>query len=63
MRPVLLVAPTERPIDISALRSHARINDDETDSLLQGLIDAAVAYLDGWSGVLGRCICLSLIHI
>lgn len=28
----------------------------DEDTLIQSLIDAAVAHLDGWAGLLGRCI-------
>jgi uncharacterized phiE125 gp8 family phage protein len=37
-------------------KAHCRIDHDEEDALIDLYIAAAVAHLDGWKGVLGRCI-------
>jgi uncharacterized phiE125 gp8 family phage protein len=55
-RPILVTAPTETPITSEEAVLHLRIDTDDEDSLVDGLIDAAVAYLDGWTGRLGKCL-------
>lgn len=55
MKPILVSGPTETPVQISRVKSHIRVDFDDDDILIYDLIGAAVAYLDGWSGVLGRC--------
>lgn len=58
MTPVLVSAPDSSPVDLSALKLHCSVESDtdDWDDLLLGLRDAAVGYLDGWTGVLGRSI-------
>jgi hypothetical protein len=38
------------------MKAHLRVTHDAEDDLIEALTAAAVAYLDGWTGVLGRCI-------
>ncbi len=56
LNPVRVTAPAELPVGTDALRAHLSI--DFTDDLLQlaAFNEAATAYLDGWSGILGRCL-------
>ncbi|AZN72746.1 hypothetical protein D5400_16990 [Georhizobium profundi] len=63
--PVRISAPTEAPVTLDEVKAHLRVveRDDagnalqhEDDALIQSYIDAAVSHLDGWSGVLGRCL-------
>lgn len=54
--PVRTVAPTSDPVTLTEAKAHLRVTDTNEDTLIAALIDAAVSYLDGWSGVLGRCI-------
>lgn len=54
--PELVVAATAAIITVAEARSHCHIDDGEWDALLEGLIAAALAHVDGWSGVLGRCL-------
>lgn len=56
MRPFRVEAPTTPLIGIADLRAHCRVDNDEEDSLLESYERAAVDYLDGYSGYLGRCI-------
>ena len=52
----LITAPTQLPVTLDELKRHLRIfHGDENDTLLSNL-EAAVAYLDGYKGVLGSCI-------
>ena len=52
----LVTPPTTMPITLAEAKAHCRLESDVTDDdgYVQTLIHAAVAYLDGWSGVLGR---------
>ncbi len=54
--PVLVTAPTVPLVDAGELKLHLKVEDTDEDALIDGLIDAATAHLDGWSGVLGRCL-------
>lgn len=50
------VAPSQAPISLDEAAAHLRVSSGEEDHLIEGLIAAAVAYLDGPDGVLGRCL-------
>lgn len=50
------VAPTVRPIEVGEAMEHLRVDGDEEQQLVSALIDAAVTYMDGPQGILGRCI-------
>ena len=56
MRLVLVVPPAATPITLSEAKAQARVTHDDEDLLIQHYIDAATAWLDGPSGVLGRCL-------
>lgn len=57
MSPYLVSAPVLDPVDLPALKLHCEADDfTDDDNVLLSLRDAAVAWLDGWSGVLGRAI-------
>ncbi len=53
--PVLTVAPTETPVSRTEAKVHLRVDGTDEDTLIDGLIAAAVAHLDGYTGILGRC--------
>lgn len=64
-RPVLVAAPAEDPVTLEEVKAHLRVIErdengaalpNEDDALITGLIKAAVTHLDGWTGVLGRCL-------
>jgi uncharacterized phiE125 gp8 family phage protein len=55
-RPTLSVAPEETPVNYEEVAAHLRIDADDEDALILGLIDAATAYFDGYYGVLGRAL-------
>ncbi len=54
--PVRTVAPTLTPVTLAEAKAHLRAEYGEEDALITGLIGAAVSYLDGWSGMLGRAL-------
>lgn len=56
LRPVRITAPTETPITLAEAKANSRVDGSDDDSLITGLIDAATAHIDGWSGILGRCV-------
>lgn len=48
--------PAVATVTLAEAKAWLRYDDDDQDALIQGLIDAAVSHLDGWGGVLGRCL-------
>lgn len=57
MTPIRTVAPTEPVVEMHLLKSQCSAADfADDDALIQFYHDAAVAHLDGYRGVLGRCI-------
>jgi uncharacterized phiE125 gp8 family phage protein len=53
-RPILTTPPDESPVTLDEVKAQASVDFADDDTLLTGLRDAAVAYLDGFRGVLGR---------
>lgn len=51
-----LVAPTHPVVLLDDMKAHLRVLHDDEDLDIQALTDAATSWLDGWDGVLGRCI-------
>lgn len=56
MTPVIVTAPTALVVSLPDMKAHLRVTHTAEDDLIAALTAAAVAYLDGWTGVLGRCI-------
>jgi len=57
MRAPVLVAPAETlPVTLEEAKLHLRVDGDEDDALITGLINGAVSHLDGYTGILGRCL-------
>ena len=52
----LITAPTLPVVGATDLREHLRVTDVGEDAYISTLASGAVAYLDGWGGVLGRAI-------
>ena len=55
-RPIRLEAPAELPVTLEEAKAHLRVWHDDEDALIRSLMEAATAHLDGWSGVLRRCL-------
>ncbi len=56
--PVLVTPPAGAPITRAEAKANCRIDADnaDEDGLIDGLIEAATSLLDGYSGILGRCL-------
>lgn len=52
----LKTAPAVRPLTLAEVKAHCRVDSVDDDVLLDALIDAAVTHLDGYRGILGRCL-------
>lgn len=52
----LITAPTQAPVSATELMDHLRITELGEAAYVSTLAAAAVSYLDGWGGVLGRAI-------
>lgn len=54
-RPIRTVPPAIEVVTLTEAKLHARIDHSDDDALVETLISAAHDHLDGWAGVLGRC--------
>lgn len=55
-RPELVTPPAATPVSVAEVKAQTRVDHDAEDDLLTLLIEAATAHLDGYAGVLGRCL-------
>lgn len=55
-RPVLIAAPEIRPVTKDEAKQQCRVEHNKDDDLFDALIIAATDHLDGWTGILGRCL-------
>jgi uncharacterized phiE125 gp8 family phage protein len=55
-RPVRVAAPSTTPLTRAQVKAHLRVDFTDDDDLIDALIQAAVSHLDGWTGILGRCL-------
>ena len=53
--PVRTAAPAADPVSLEEAKRHLGVDFPDDDALITAQIGAAVAHLDGWAGVLGRC--------
>jgi uncharacterized phiE125 gp8 family phage protein len=56
LAPVRTTAPAETPVSLDEAKAHCRVDHDDDNAVITTLIAAAAAYVDGWTGVLGRCL-------
>ncbi|MBD9372109.1 phage head-tail connector protein [Rhizobium sp. ARZ01] len=56
LAPVRTVAPAITPVSLAEAKQHLRVDHSDDDALITALIAAAVDHLDGWTGILGRCL-------
>src|SRR5262245_8361145 len=54
----LVTPPTDKPVTLAQLKDHLRIEQGwtEEDNELTNQLDAAIAYVDGYYGILGRAL-------
>lgn len=55
-RPVIVTPPAIMPVSLVEAKAHLRVDFADDDALIGSLIEAATDHLDGWTGVLGRCL-------
>lgn len=55
-RPFLVSAPSITPVSLTEAKAQLDIGYTDKDALITALIQAATGYLDGWTGILGRCL-------
>lgn len=55
-RPVLVTAPAVLPVSVSDVKKALRIDSADDDDVIETLIQAAVDYYEGWTGILGICL-------
>lgn len=51
----LITAPAEKPVTVAQCKAHLNIQHTDWDAMIAIYIGAAVNYLDGYGGNLGRC--------
>ena len=56
MIPYLVTPPVELPVALSDMKLHLRAAHDDDDADIEAKQAGAVAMLDAWGGLLGRCI-------
>jgi len=55
-RPVRTVAPATALVSLDEVKAHCRVDFDDDNAMLGALTQAATDFLDGWTGILGRCL-------
>lgn len=56
MIPYIITPPASLPVPLPDLKLHLRVSHDDDDSDITAKQAGAVAMLDAWGGLLGRCI-------
>jgi uncharacterized phiE125 gp8 family phage protein len=54
--PYLVTAPTTPIVTLFDMKEYLRVTHNLENTMIEGLITAATAYLDGWKGILGRAV-------
>lgn len=54
--PLLVTAPAVVPVDLPSVKAWLRVDYGDEDENIRLMINSAVAYLDGYRGILGRCL-------
>ncbi len=56
LKPVLITPPAELAVSVAEAKAHLRVEHSDDDTLISAMVKAAIGALDGWTGVLGRCL-------
>lgn len=56
LAPVRTTPPATPLVSLVEAKAHLRVDHGDDDTLIEGLVAAATAWLDGYSGVLGRAL-------
>lgn len=56
LAPVLVTAPVLKLLTTDAVKAHLRVDGNGDDELIDALIEVVTDHLDGWTGILGRCL-------
>lgn len=56
LAPVRTSAPDILPVSPVEAKAHLRVDHGDDDAVIASLIAAATDHLDGWTGILGRCL-------
>lgn len=54
--PRIVEKPTVKMLTVAQAKAHLNVLESDDDPLIEGFIDAAIGVLDGYSGILGRCL-------
>lgn len=52
----LITPPATLPITVADMKRHLRVDHGDDNDVIEALINQAVSFLDGLSGILGRCL-------
>lgn len=56
LRPALVTAPADIPVTLTEAKAWMWVDHSSHDTLITSMLAGAVAHLDGYTGILGRCI-------
>lgn len=56
LKPTRTAAPAAEPITLDEAKAALRVDFPDDDDVIASYITAATEHLDGWAGVLGRCL-------
>lgn len=56
LKPELITPPAQKVLSLDQVKAHCRVDHNDDDTLLERLIDVVTSYLDGYSGILRRCL-------
>jgi len=56
LKPIRTEEPATTPVSLDELKAQLRVQSNDENVVLQSYLDAATGWLDGYAGVLGRCL-------